>query len=202
MFITCCWPEQAVEQTVKLSLVWDALMLMWHYCNPGYTDYNTNGHGTSSYKRINMFRKCDLGIVACICGKSGIQIWTIIMEISVLISENVFQKFCMWKPTCLHMSQLSHWHNTDMFVTDLQKLLNYSDVIMSAMASQIPSVSIVYLTVCTGADQRKHQSSTSLAFVRGIHWWIPRTKCQQRGKYFHLMTPSWKKCNENVMRPE
>ena len=42
---------------------------------------------------------------------------------------------------------------------------------MSTMASQITGVPIVYSTVCTGADQRKHQSSTSLVFVRGIHRW-------------------------------
>ena len=35
---------------------------------------------------------------------------------------------------------------------------------MSAMASRITGVTIVYLTVCSGADQRKHQSSASLAF--------------------------------------
>ena len=40
---------------------------------------------------------------------------------------------------------------------------------MSEMASQITSLTTVYLTVYSGADQRKHQSSTSLAFVRGIH---------------------------------
>ena len=37
------------------------------------------------------------------------------------------------------------------------------------MASQITSLTIVYSTVYSGADQRKHQSSASLAFVRGIH---------------------------------
>ena len=37
------------------------------------------------------------------------------------------------------------------------------------MASQIASLTIVYSTVYSGADQRKHQSSASLAFVRGIH---------------------------------
>ena len=42
---------------------------------------------------------------------------------------------------------------------------------MSAMASQITGVSIVYSTVCSGADQRNHQSSASLAFVRLIHRW-------------------------------
>ena len=46
---------------------------------------------------------------------------------------------------------------------------HYSDVIMSAMASQITSISIVSPTVCSGADQRKYQSSASLAFVNGIH---------------------------------
>ena len=47
-------------------------------------------------------------------------------------------------------------------------LLHYSDVIMGAMASQITSLTIVYSTVYSVADQRKHQSSASLAFVRGI----------------------------------
>ena len=48
---------------------------------------------------------------------------------------------------------------------------HYSDVIMGAIASQITSLTIVYLTVYLGADQWKHQSSASLAFVRGIHRW-------------------------------
>ena len=46
-----------------------------------------------------------------------------------------------------------------------------SDVMMSAMACQITGVSVVCSTVCSGADQRKHQSSASLAFVGGIHRW-------------------------------
>ena len=46
---------------------------------------------------------------------------------------------------------------------------HYSDVLMSAMASQNIGVTIVYSTICSCADQRKHQSSASLAFVRGIH---------------------------------
>ena len=43
----------------------------------------------------------------------------------------------------------------------------YNDVIMSTIASQITSLTIVYATVYSGADQRKHQSSASLAFVQG-----------------------------------
>ena len=44
---------------------------------------------------------------------------------------------------------------------------HYSDMIMSAMASHITNVTIVYSTVCSGADQRRYQSSASLAFVKG-----------------------------------
>ena len=40
---------------------------------------------------------------------------------------------------------------------------------MGAIASQITSLTIVYSTVYSGADQRNHQSSTLLAIVRGIH---------------------------------
>ena len=46
---------------------------------------------------------------------------------------------------------------------------HYNDVKMSALASQITSLTVVYSTVSSAADQRKHQSSASLAFVRGIH---------------------------------
>ena len=46
---------------------------------------------------------------------------------------------------------------------------HYSDVIMGSIASQITSLTIVYSSVYSGADQRKHQNSPSLAFVRGIH---------------------------------
>ena len=45
------------------------------------------------------------------------------------------------------------------------------DVIMGTMVSQITSLMIVYSTFYSGADHRKHQSSASLAFVRGIHRW-------------------------------
>ena len=48
---------------------------------------------------------------------------------------------------------------------------HYSDVIIKAMTSQITHVTIVYLTACADADQRKYQSSASLALVRWIHRW-------------------------------
>ena len=79
-----------------------------------------------------------------------------------------------------------------------EAVCHYSDVIMSAMTSQITGVSMVYATFCPGADQRKHQNSASLAFVRGIHRWPmdslhlgPVTR-----KMFHLMMSS---CHPNQL---
>ena len=46
---------------------------------------------------------------------------------------------------------------------------HYYDVIMGAIASQITSLTIVYSTVYSDADERRHQSSASLTFVRWIH---------------------------------
>ena len=48
-------------------------------------------------------------------------------------------------------------------------LFHYDDVIMGSITSQITSLTIVYSSVYSGADQRKHQSYASLAFVWGIH---------------------------------
>ena len=48
---------------------------------------------------------------------------------------------------------------------------HHRDVIMGTMASQITSLTTGYSSVYSGADQRKHQRSASLAFVWGIHRW-------------------------------
>ena len=64
----------------------------------------------------------------------------------------------------------TYWKHTELPFDNIGDV-HYSDVIMGAMASQITRLTIVYPTVYSGADQRKHQSSASLAFVRGIHRW-------------------------------
>ena len=48
---------------------------------------------------------------------------------------------------------------------------HYSDVIMGAIKSQITSLTIICLTVYSDADQRKHQSSASLAIGAGNSSW-------------------------------
>ena len=45
--------------------------------------------------------------------------------------------------------------------TDVYNCHRYTDVIMSMMTSRITSLAIVYSTLYSGADQRKHQSSAS-----------------------------------------
>ena len=64
----------------------------------------------------------------------------------------------MWAPMCARvLVWFSVFHN--------------KDVIMGAIASYITSLTSVYSTVYSSADQRKHQSSASLAFIWGIHRW-------------------------------
>ena len=71
----------------------------------------------------------------------------------------------------------------------MRLFVHYNDVIMSAVVPQITSLTIVYSTAYSAADQRKHQSSQSLAFVRGIHRWH---KGPIIWKCSHLMTSSTK----------
>ena len=82
-------------------------------------------------------------------------------------------------PTCAHVlycvwicTSILHPRHTGRVITHIRvnntvhkaTVLHYNDVIMSAMASQITSITTVYSTVYS---QRKYQSSTSLAFVWG-----------------------------------
>ena len=47
--------------------------------------------------------------------------------------------------------------------------VHYDDVIMTMLASQITSRTVVYSIVYSGVNQRKYQSFAPLAFVREIH---------------------------------
>ena len=87
--------------------------------------------------------------------------WLVIYHISLAnlfvnqLIVSVHNKAINWWPS-MHWTHLSH----------------YSNAIMRVMASQITCVSIACFTVCSGTDQRKHQRSVTLAFVRGIHRWL------------------------------
>ena len=75
----------------------------------------------------------------------------------------------MWLHECQNVWQRNAYHMIGKSFTVAP--LHDRDVIMSATVCQTTWVSIVYSTVCSGVDQRKHQGSASLAFVRGIHRW-------------------------------
>ena len=107
-------------------------------------------------------------IVLCLClnHNPDLILWkSLIQADSVAITMDIEAEACIWG---LGLTRC---------------LKHYNDVIMATMTSQITSLTIVYSTVYSGADRRKHQSSVSLAFVQRIH--------RGRGKCFHLMTSSW-----------
>ena len=69
-----------------------------------------------------------------------------------------------WRPLCRHCNVSVH--NIINAVIKLIFLSMWVNIIMSAMASQLIGISTVYWAVCSGEDQRKHQSTAWLAFVR------------------------------------
>ena len=76
----------------------------------------------------------------------------------------------MWLFSLSDSGQFDTYTNTADFLWNLFRI-HYNEVIMGAIASQITNLMIVYSTVYSSADQRKHQSSASLAFAWGIHRW-------------------------------
>ena len=73
--------------------------------------------------------------------------------------------------------------------------IHYNDVEMSGMAFPITSLTIVYSTVYSSADQRQHQCSASLAFIRGIHRWPVNS--QHKGQVTRKMFPFDNNDNDN-----
>ena len=94
-------------------------------------------------------------------------IWNGAPPFSILRVQADVQSFHFFKDvqsiiTCCHMSCRLY------FASPAMDLWHYNDVIMKLMASPI---TIVSSTGYSGADQRKHQSFASLAFVRETHGW-------------------------------
>ena len=107
-------------------------------------------------------------------------IWHLILQsINFLIYSNGAQWEDMQAHEIYYTSTLCLWlHKWYWQNVSYMTHSHYTDLIMDAMASQITSLTIVYSTINSGADQRKQQSSASLAFVRGIHRLNLRTNGQ------------------------
>ena len=118
------------------------------------------------------------------------------IENSVTLESN-HGKRCMFYKILIDqdMPVCSLWHPENMesvakgnVKSDrLTSLYNYSDFIMSAMASQITSIATLCSAVCSGAHQRIHQSFALLAFVRGIHRWL--VDSPHKGPVTHKIFP-------------
>ena len=87
----------------------------------------------------------------------------------VVLSNVITSSIDLWHAR--YIAQKEEYNCTVMFFGILgnPNHSHYNDVIMGVIASQITSLTVVFSTVYSDADQRKHQSSASLAFVRGIH---------------------------------
>ena len=87
---------------------------------------------------------------------NGVFPWLNMIKLLALAPDWKYCKLLFWPIViCLSWLSISNLH--------------YTDIIMGTIASQITSLTIFYSTVYSDADQRKHQSSASVAFVRGIH---------------------------------
>ena len=124
---------------------------------------NSTMHQTNIPQSIILSQKC-AHVCTCKVVYCGIKDWCIVgflwqINSSATQGQSYIAPIPVKQPwgTCLNVSHESTW--------------TCNDVTMDAMASQITNLTIVYSTVYSGADQRKHQSSASLAFLWGIHRW-------------------------------
>ena len=108
----------------------------------------------------------DVLLVGCWPGQNG-----------HMFADDIFE--CLDIAIIWTNNNLAYWRicaslGLDGLIPDAMTLIcrycnHYGDVIKGALASQITSLAVVYSTVYSDADQRRHQSSASLAFVWGIH---------------------------------
>ena len=115
------------------------------------------------YNFISIISKPELPSDSCLGTFQSI-LWALLR-----ISHEICWRFCFTLPflvtitICGEMVQFVNPYSSGSHRRHSRT--HYGDVIMSAKASQITSLAIVFSTVYSGADQSKHQSSASLAFV-------------------------------------
>ena len=118
---------------------------------------------SNSKSSIKTLRNVLLCFAVVLCG-STYTFWVVGYPIKTLSSCVFFNYFLKSAPHCAR-KKVTNQQEGQIWIG----LTHCNDVIMGSIASQITSLAIVYSAVYSGAEQRKHQSSASLAFVRGIH---------------------------------
>ena len=147
-------------------IVYDMPPVLMEYRQRVFTHYHFPKH----HGRIHCIVVSLLYVLSCYCAHIWfikcthyesymrvITCWVAWTHIAALVRESAWRRRTGDKP--LHEPKMT------LFVSKF----HYTDVIMDTKASQITSLTIVYSVVYSDADQRKHQSSASLAYVRGIH---------------------------------
>ena len=116
----------------------------------------------------------------CVCSSDKLHQYIIFLNaikwkkhpLKTLVLFLICKFICKWDSSDFFMyidSRQSVSHSEQDVLRTTEHRIHYNDVIMSTIASHITSLMIVYSIVYSDADQRKHQSSASLALVRGIH---------------------------------
>ena len=136
--------SSAKRQFVETFRHW--ITIYFAVFKPQACDFSATTHG---WKRQGFYNE-----------SHHMQLWTF----QLMPSQHKYQL-----KTCCNTYHFSHAGHSRWYMHFY--LSHCHDVTMGAMASQITSLTIIYSTVYSGADQRKHQISTSLAFVRGIRRW-------------------------------
>ena len=165
MYLTDWDPVEGITPTAFLSMglviSWYMKAYLWNYLEKAPAsarDPDKPGASWNAMTWISMFTY----------RRWGLSTWQPLLELLYGYPRIVFNSLLLPGRLCTGRFLLSTP------ISRLECNENVSDdnnVIMGAMASQITGVSVVNSIVYSGSNQRKHQSSASLAFVRGIHRW-------------------------------
>ena len=115
------------------------------------------GHFNVLHKRLEYNGEVIPGLITP-CSKK-------VLHCLIVISDDPFQFLCVLLLTSAVANGTGQHRKRNSRILQILWGYHYSDAIISTMASQITSLTIVYSTVYSGVDQRKHQRSASLAFV-------------------------------------
>ena len=148
-------------------------------------------NSVTSVLRAEQLDKC-IPVSLCNCCRLYLSIWALRRDRRLTLQVNSVpsaapSRSVLWK----HVVCCYAVHASLLWVKKWRK--NHCDVIMCAIASQITNLTIVYSTVYSGANQRKHQSSASVASVRENYRWLMNSphKWLVTRKCFHWMTSLW-----------
>ena len=177
-FHKCPWINPPKHGLNKLTNTWwrhkvfsalltlGDLITLWRYCVWGVSQNSREiTHAPSTHRDLlgSNRRASFLSQVSDVISPLCLQ--CMMQSLGTFIS-NGFMRSCQERPNIWDQQNRIHINNGQF---NWKKWYHYNDVLMGAIAPLITSLTIVYWTAYSEADQRKHQSPASLAFVWGIH---------------------------------